>query len=713
MIATSSPMGLPLPSANPTVGPQVAQVSTPQVVSLGGLVNVGNAAAALAMGVPPTAQEQQDLPVIQGLAAHIRDVFRRAAEARQSVEQRMIEAMLARRGQYTPDKLKVIESQRQPAIYMMVASAKMRQVEALLRDVLIGAGTDKPWTIRNTPVPDLPPELVEQLVQQLIQEIQQAVVAGFPPSMDAARQRLRQMRDEMMPRLQEEAAKRAARMEEKMEDQLVEGGLLTALDEFITDVATFPSAFIEGPIVRRKPTMSWGDGGALVVENKIVLEWERRDPFDVYPVPEASNVTRDDLVIKRRLTRGQLNELIGVEGYSEAAIRQVLEQFDSRGFREYTAVDTQKADAEGKSTTNQNLMGTIDALRYFGSASGRMLREWGLSARQVPDLDKEYQIEAWLVGHIVIKAMLNADPLARRPLYGASFQSVPGSPWGMSPYDLMRDCQDMCNAAARSLAANLGISSGPQVSVISNRIPSGEDVTEMFPWKIWQFESDPMGSTAAPIQFFQPQSNAQELMTVYERFSAMADEYTGIPRYMAGFNGGEGGAGRTASGISMMIGNASKVIKQVLGTVDVYIITPLLERLYYYNMRYGDDPELKGDVKIVARGALSLTTKEAAQMRTNEFLQATGNPIDMQIIGLEGRAELLRQSVRRLDLNGDKVVPPDSVLRQRTAMQQAQMAMAAMGPQGTAQGQTPAPASNGETLQDGTPTTDNFSPQGA
>ena len=348
---------------------------------------------------------------------------------------------------------------------------------------------------------------------------------------------------------------------------------------------------------------------------------------------------------------------------------------------------------------------TIDALQYFGDASGQHLIDWGMDKAQVPEPTKEYQIEAWVIGPYVIKAVLNADPLARRGIYAASFQAVPGSVWGNSPYDLMKDCQDMCNGAARALAANMGISSGPQVGIISNRLPPGEDVTEMYPWKIWQFESDPMGSTAAPITFFQPSSNANELMGVYEKFSLMADEYTGIPRYMAGFNGGEGGAGRTASGMSMMITNASKVIKQVLATIDRAVFEQVLQRLYYHNMRYGDDPDLKGDVQIVARGAASLVAKEAAQQRTNEFLQlALTSPQVLEVTGMQGLAELLRSVVKRLDINPDKVVPSQAVMRQRQAEQAQAMLMAP---------QQPAKPGGGEQLQDGTPTTDRFSPQGA
>ena len=692
-----------------------------QVINIGGFLRMGNQAEALRPGLEQAqaaqareaAEQAQSQPVIVGLAAKVKQAFHDAQAGKLVIEQEMLEALYARRGEYTPTKKAQIQEQDQPLIYMMLASGKMRQVESLMRDVLLGTGADKPWTIQPTPEPEMPPTAVQTAVQQLMAEIQQAMMSGFPPTMQAAQERLRQIRDEMAPLIMEEARKRADRMERKMEDQLIEGGFIDAIDQFITDMATFKTAFLIGPVLRRKPKLTWGENGELQVTEGIKLEWERKSPFDVYPASWASNIQDGPLCIKHRLSRQALTEMIGVEGYSEASIRKVLEQFGTKGLRQWMAVESQQAVAEGKISGYAEHSDLIDAVQYFGAASGQMLVDWGMERSQVADLAKEYQVEAWVIGPYTIKAVLNADPLARRPVYSWSFQAVPGSVWGNSPYDLMKDCQDMCNGAARALAANMGIASGPQVWYMEDRIPAGTDVTRMYPWKMWAVTSDQTGSTAAPMGFFQPTSNANELMAVYERFSLLADEYTGIPRYMAGFNGGEGGAGRTASGISMMISNASKVIKQVLGGAD-RAISQLLDRLYYHNMRYGEDPDLKGDVVIVSRGASSLVAKESAQQRSNEFLQvALGSPMVAQILGQEGVAELLRPIVKRLDLNADKVVPPLPVLRQRMAEQAQQMmlqnAAGAPGQPGVAPTKKP----GGEQLQDGTPTTDQFAPQGA
>lgn len=84
---------------------------------------------------------------------------------------------------------------------------------------------------------------------------------------------------------------------------------------------------------------------------------------------------------------------------------------------------------------------------------------------EIEDPLGEYHIEAWLIGNYVIKATINPDPLHRKPYYKTSWENVPGCFWGNSVPDLCRDAQGVCNAAARALVNNMGLSSGPQVMV--------------------------------------------------------------------------------------------------------------------------------------------------------------------------------------------------------------------------------------------------------
>lgn len=660
------------------------------------------------------AQAAQAQPMIKSLSTYVRGRWVEARKAKeQTVEQRMFKAVRARRGEYDPDVLTKIRETGGSEIYMMLTSNKCRAAASWLRDVMLGSGSDKPWTLRPTPIPTLPPDITEEMRQAAIEQMTKVMNATgqmLPPTQ--LRKYLNELREEYLYNLQEEAKFKVRQMENKMEDQLIEGGFIKSLDQFLDDLTTFPAAFLKGPIVRRKPVMKWNNnaksGYQLEVVDDLVLEWERVDPFMIYPSPSSMGIDDGYLIERHKLRQPDLEALIGVEGYDDEAIRMVLDTYGRGGLQEWLIVDSTKAQAEGRSTVAvmQNSEHLIDALQFWGPVSGQMLLDWGLSEDEVPDKSKQYYCEAWLIGEFVIKASLNYHPLGKMPYFKASYEEIPGTFWGNSTYDLIKDCQDMCNSAARALSNNMGIASGPQVVINVDRVPAGDDITNLYPWKIHQVTSDPMGSSAKPIDFFQPSSNVQELLTTYEKFSVLADEYSGIPRYMTG-NSPSGGAGRTASGMSMLMSNANKAMKQVVQNIDTSVMTPMLERLYFYNMKYSDDNELKGDVNVVARGAIGIVAKEAAQVRRNEFLAATANPIDMQIMGIEGRATLLREMSKDLDMNPDEIVPPREMLKVaqqvQAMMQQGQMP--AMPAQGQPQGN---PTNNQQALANGAPITDHF-----
>lgn len=613
--------------------------------------------------------EMQNKPVIQGLAAHVRKRWETAKDGKRDLEERMLQCLRQRNGEYDPDKLAEIKRQGGSEIYIMLTSVKCRAATSWLRDTLLGTGADKPWALDATPEPTLPPDVIKSLQAEMAQQLQTMMLSGMPtPDVEQLRQIALQMKDASMRKMKEEAEERVDRMERKMEDQLIEGRWNQALNEFIDDIVTFPFAALKGPVKRKRKVLSWV-GGKLVPQEQIVNEWERVDPFMLYWAPWASDVNDGFMIERHKLTRDDLQALIGVPGYNDDAIRTVLDDFNGGGLKEWLWTDNAQATAEGKSTSEAIYTDDlIDALQVWDSVPGKDLREWGLTEKEIPDAAMSYPCEVWLVGNTVIRAVLNYDPLGRKPYYVTSYEKVPGSVAGKGVADLCRDSQNMCNAAARSLANNMGISSGPQVGVNVSRLPPGEDITELYPWKIWQFQSSEFNDGSQPLSFFQPSSNASELMAVFEKFSARADEDTMIPRYMTGES--SPGAGRTSSGLSMLISNAGKGIKQVISNIDQNIIVPCVERLYQDNLRYSQDPDLIGDVRAVARGASSLVVKEAEAIRRNEFLQLVLNsPVAQQIVGMDGAAELLREQARNLTGNVDRIVPARQTL---TVMQQQQ-----------------------------------------
>jgi len=693
-------------------GLNITSAAAPGVTNIGGLVPI-KTVQQLQAEEKAAAEAANSEPVIQNLAGYIKQKWTYARTAKEmTVEQRMLKSVRQRRGEYDPDKLLQLREQGSSLIYMMLTSNKCRAASSWLRDVLLTDSKDKPWSLRPNPIPEMPPPVLQDLMMRAQQKLAEVLATGINPSDQEVRNMLLDFKDQAMAELTELAKEDAERMEKKMHSQLLDGQWTTAFAQFIDDLVTFPAAIMKGPVVRSKPKMNWvkvGNTYELKVENELALEWERVDPFNLYPAPDATGINDGYLIERHKLQRSDLVSMLGVEGYSDGAIRQVLAEYGKGGLREWLYVDLSKATAEGKATTSvgQNPSELIDALQFWGSVQGKLLKEWGLAEEEVPDELAEYAIEAWVIGSWVIKAVVNPDPLGRKPYYKTSYEEVPGAFWGNSVADLCRDSQEICNATARALVNNMSLASGPQVVYNIDRLPQGENITQLFPWKIWQVTSDPMNGTAKPVDFFQPNSMANELLLVYEKFAVLADEYTGIPRYMTGGTP-TGGAGRTASGMSMLMTNAGKSIKQVIANVDEHVIKPLIDRLYYYNMRYSEDPDLKGDVNIQALGAASLMEKEAVAQRQNEFLTvALNSPIAQQVLGIEGVAGLLRQAAKRLDMNVDDIVPSEDVMKRKAAEAQAMAQMQAMAPPNA--GTPPAPGGGAE-LMDGAPVVNRFQP---
>ena len=716
---TPPPLAEPVQGLAPFIGGLV-QVLTPKQV-------LDNERAA--------AEKDNSQPVVLGIAGYVKNCWNAAfMSKRQTIEQRLLQSLRQRNGEYDPDLLNDIRQGGGSEIYMMLTSNKCRAASSWLRDVMMANGSDKSWGLEPTRIPEISPDEMQEVVLEATQEAMEveSMMGSVQMSPDKLKEVAERIYDRTIANLRKEAREDTERMEDKMEDQLQEGGFFNALSEFLSDIVTFPAAFMKGPVVRNRKQLTWiaGQNGkqALEVQTRLVPEWERVDPFMIYPAPHSSDINDGYLIERHHLTRSSLSALIGVEGYSDAAIRSVLNDYGKGGLREWLYSDAAKAIVEGKSLASMYMdpEQPIDALQFWGSVQGKMLIEWGMTEEEIPDPTQEYDCEVWLIGNWVIKATLNYDPLGRKPYYKASYEEVPGGFYGNSVADLVRDCAGVCNAAARSLVNNMGIASGPQTWVAVDRLPEGENISQLYPWKIHQVKSDTMGGTAPPIGFFQPSSNASELMGIYEKFSVLADEYSGVPRYMTG-DAPAGGAGRTASGMSMLMGNAGKAMKQVVSNIDVNIMSPMIERLYFYNMKYSDDPMLKGDVKVIARGASLLIQKEQAQVRKNEFLSIiASNPMFIDIVGEEAIAALLREAAKGLDMDTDEVVPPPEVIRARIAakqkaiMQQSMMQQQLAGQptesisfqrdgNGTVQGAQIMPG-NRQKLMNGASVTDNFSP---
>lgn len=592
------------------------------------------------------------------LSQYIERLWQQAKQAKQPIEKRMLDAQRQRKGEYDPATLAEIKRQGGSSLFMMLTAVKCRSAEGWLREVLLPQG-DKAWGLTPTAQPDIAPHQDEMLLQEIFRA---AETLGYEITEELADKQLQMAQDQLAAAVHEQAQEAALRMERLCHDQQQEGGYQHAFADFLSDLVTFPAAFLKGPIMRQKAGLQWlydADQFRPEVENTTFMQFERVSPYDIYPSPAATAIDDGYLFERHRLSRSALYNLIGLEGYDETAIRHVLDQHQHGKMHNWLWTDSERRAIEDRPRTHTSGEDAIDALQFWGNIPGYLLAEWGI---EVDDLQRDYPCEIWQIGQSIIRASLNPHPLGVKPYCHTSFEKLPGSFWGKGIPELMKDIQAVCNASMRALMNNMGISSGPQVEVDVNRLAEGEPIEEMFPWKIWQVQSDPAGNSGQAIRFYSPESNMGELTAVYDRFSALADNHTGVPsgQHDIGVSPGAG----TATGISLLMSAQSKGIRAVISNIDIDVIGPLLKRQVMHNMLYHEDSSIKGDVSVVPRGAAAMLVKELTLARRADFLQSTNNPTDMEIIGVEGRTEILREIARTLDMPVERIIP-ERELRQK------------------------------------------------
>lgn len=641
---------------------------------------------------------QKDEEAIEdSLANHIRARMTDMRNFRnsQGISERLIYSLRTYKGMYSESKLAEIKQFGGSDVYARVTATKCRAATALLRDVYLGP--ERPWEIKATPDPQVPLD-IEQMIQQLVSiEVQTNAEAGVPTDPAAIENRIKMLRIEAQRAAKKMAHDEAEKATMKLNDILSEGGFYEAFAEFLIDLPIFPYACIKGPEVRRHRQTKWVNGQP-VQESIPKMFWRRVSPFDIYWSPGADKVQSADFVERIKVTRAELQACKGLPGYDDAAIDKVLEISYLDGLHEWwDTIDTTRAELEDRERWARTATSLIDTAEFTGHISGRMLREWGMGTDQVPDETTEYFVTAWLIDRHIIKVHINPSTQQRAPYYISAFEQVPGALIGYGLPDLLEDVQTICNASARSLVNNASVSSGPQVVINDEVLQPGENDT-LYPWKRWHVSFDPsLAGSNKPIEFYQPNINAAELMGIFKEWSILGDEISSIPRYMTG-NEKVGGAGRTASGLAMLMGNASKTLQNVAASVDRDVINPLLKQLYDMIMLTQPNA-LRGDEQIIVKGVNHAVKREQDRMRQLEFLQLTANPIDQSILGPVGRANVLRSVAQNLGLEHERTVPDDQEIQAQIQanQQQAQMqAMAAQAVQGAQQGggdpnQQPAP----------------------
>ena len=153
------------------------------------------------------------------------------------------------------------------------------------------------------------------------------------------------------------------------------------------------------------------------------------------------------------------------------------------------------------------------------------------------------------------------------------------------------------------------------------------------------------------------------------------------------------GTGRTAAGLSMLMGSAGLSMKTVVKNIDDMLLKPLGEAYFQWNMQFNDDaPDIVGDLEIKPRGVAAVMQKEVRSQRLTTLLQTVSNPMLAPFVKIPN---LMRELAISQDIDPDSLVNDANEAQLYAKMLQGMMANAQQaasaeaGPDAQQQGMAP------------------------
>jgi hypothetical protein len=211
----------------------------------------------------------------------------------------------------------------------------------------------------------------------------------------------------------------------------------------------------------------------------------------------------------------------------------------------------------------------------------------------------------------------------------------------------MDDTQTLMNGFMRMAVDNAVLSGNMLIEIDETNLVPGQDLS-VYPGKVFRRQGGAPGQAIFGTKF---PNVSQENMQMFDKARVLADESTGFPSFAHGQTG-VAGVGRTASGISMLMNAAAGGIKTVIKNVDDYLLRPLGEALFGFNMQFDFDPDIKGDLEVKARGTESLMANEVRSQRLMQFMQVASNPV---LAPYAKFPYIIREIAKSMDLDPDKV----------------------------------------------------------
>ena len=432
----------------------------------------------------------------------------------------------------------------------------------------------------------------------------------------------------------------AKKMQKKIHDQLEESGATKHLRSAAFEMALFGTGVMKGPFAVDKEYPNWGDDGNYDPLFKTIPQVNHVSVWNFYPDPDASNMEESQFVIERhKMSRTQLRNLKKRPYFRSSVIDEVIQMGENYTKKYWEEDLTDYAPEHG--------IDRFEVLEYWGMVDVELLQDQDVDIpKELEDFD-ELQANIWICNNKLLRMVLNPFKPAKIPYSAAPYELNPYSFFGVGIAENMDDTQTLMNGFMRMAVDNAVLSGNLIVEVDETNLVPGQDLS-LYPGKIFRRQGGAPGQAIFGTKF---PNVAQENMMLFDKARVLADESTGFPSFAHGQTG-VSGVGRTASGISMLMNAAAGGTKTVIKNVDDYLLRPLGEGLFRFNMQFDFDPEIKGDLEVKARGTESLMANEVRSQRLMQFLQIASNPALAPFAKFQ---YVIREIAKSMDLDPEKV----------------------------------------------------------
>ena len=468
------------------------------------------------------------------------------------------------------------------------------------------------------------------------------------------------------------AQKMALKMEKCIHDQLTDSNAVNVFRKAIFESALLGTGIVKGPLNFYKRVHNWEvdpDTGQKMYSpyEKTMPRIEYVSLWDFHPDPSATSIEDCEYVIQRhRMNRQQLRGLIKRPYFDAAAIEECLAKGPNYEDKYYE--DTiREDDTEPYYQENR-----YEVLEYWGVVDKKYANEVGLEGSNDMSEFDQVQVNVWVCGGMVIRCVLNPFTPARIPFQAFPFEIDPYQIWGVGVAENMEYSQKIMNGHYRMAIDNLALAGNLVFDVDEASLVPGQNM-DIFPGKIFRRQSGVTGTAINGLKF---PNTAPENIQMYQLSRQLADEETGIPSILHGQTG-VSGTGRTAAGLSMLMGGANLSMKTVIKNIDDFLLKPLGEAYFQWNMQFNDDsPDIVGDLEIKPRGTAAVMQKEVRSQRLTALLQTVSNPMLAPFVKIPN---LIRELAIAQDIDPDSLVNDENqakifaeILRGLNELQQAQ-----------------------------------------